>query len=205
MTKQEVASLVALLKEYYPRDLSNTDIKTRVAAWHFVLADYAYEVGKAAVIAFVTNDAKGFAPSVGQIVEQISRLSTLSEDGDELAAWDKVRKACAGASMSLTSRRIGDTRTSAERLFMQLPEDIRAVVHSPEQLAEWGKLPTDTLNSVIQSHFLRSYRTRREQQREFNKLPEAVKGVAYALTSALETKAIESDTVKMLEKGGVSE
>ena len=141
MNKKEVASLIALLKEYYPRDMSNTDIKTRVAAWHYVLADYTYDVGKAAVVAFVTNDTKGFAPSVGQIVEQISKITTPTDDSDELAAWDKVRKACAGASMSLTSCRIGDNRTSAERLFAELPEDIRAVVHSPEQLAEWFVWP----------------------------------------------------------------
>lgn len=185
MTKSEVASLIALLKEYYPRDISNTDAKTRVAAWHYVLADYPYDLAKAGVVSFVSSDTRGFPPSVGQIVEQISKLTTPPENDNELAAWDKVRKAAAKASMSPSSRKMGDSRVSAERLFEELPKDIQAVVHSPEQLANWGTLPEETLNTVVQSNFVKSYRARRASSKEFEKLPAAAKEIAKELSGTV--------------------
>lgn len=177
MTKPEIASLFALLKEYYPRDIENTDIKTRVAAWEYVLKDYSYEQGKAAVVAFVSTDQKGFSPSVGQLVEQIHKFTAHDTELDELAAWDMVCKAVKSASMHPSSRRLPDQRTSAERNFDALPLEVQSVVHSPSQLADWAQIEPDTFNTVTQSNFLRSYRARRQSDREYAKLPEVVKNV----------------------------
>lgn len=194
MTKAEIASLIALLKEYYPRDMEHTDIKTRVNAWAYILGDMPYDAGKAAVIAFVAADTKGFPPSVGQIVEQAAKLHAPYDASDELGAWDAVRRAAKSASMSPSSRRLPDRRTSAERNFDALSKDIQSVVHSPEQLAEWAQLPSDTFGTVIQSNFLRAYRARREASREFDKMPTAIKEMAErALLNPAKIKALEEE------------
>ena len=193
MTKAEVASLLMLVKEYYPRD-TEVNIKTRTAAWHFVLADYPYEVGKAAVVSFVTNDTKGFSPSVGQIVEQIRQFSRFADtESDELAAWEAVAKAARHASMSPSSRRLPDHRTSAEREFDALPELSKEVVHSPEQLAAWGTIDPETLNTVTQSNFLRAYRARRDQRSKIEALPSQVV-LALSSVNACPQKMLKGDS-----------
>lgn len=67
MTKQEMARVLAILKEYYPRDVASTDLKAKVEAWYLVLHDYPESAVTAAVVAFAADDTKGFPPSVGQI------------------------------------------------------------------------------------------------------------------------------------------
>lgn len=198
MTKAEVASLLMLVKAYYPHD-RESDIKERAAAWHYVLADYPYDLGKAAVVGYVSNDTKGFPPTVGQIVEQIRMFTRPEARSDELKEWSVIAKAARNSSMDPSSRRLPDRRTSAEREFDKLPEALKDIVHSPEQLAAWGSLDQETLNSVTQSQFLRAYRARRETQQHIDALPS---GVAAALMSARDAPLLVSQRMEDADAAG---
>ena len=79
MTKAETAKLIAMLKEYYPRDYESTDIVSRVNAWHVILQDYDYKEATAALLAFVATDLKGFAPTVGQIIDKMQFIKSVNE------------------------------------------------------------------------------------------------------------------------------
>jgi hypothetical protein len=42
MNKKETAQILAILREYYPRDFVSTDLQTKVEAWYLILKDYDY-------------------------------------------------------------------------------------------------------------------------------------------------------------------
>lgn len=163
MTKQETAKLIAMLKEYYPRDYESTDIMSRVNAWHMILQDYDYKNATAALLAFVSTDTKGFAPVVGQILEKIQLIKGSANELTEGEAW------------ALVSRATRNGAYKSEEEFNRLPEQVKQVVGSPAMIKAWSQLPVEEVETVIQSNFMRSYRARIRNDREFKALPSNVR------------------------------
>ena len=163
MTKQETAKLIAMLKEYYPRDYESTDIMSRVNAWHMILQDYDYKEATAALLAFVATDLKGFAPTVGQIIEKIQLIKGSANELTEGEAW------------ALVSRATRNGAYKSEEEFNRLPEQVKQVVGSPAMIMAWSQLPAEEVETVIQSNFMRSYRARLKNHKEHEALPGNVK------------------------------
>lgn len=69
----------------------------------------------------------------------------------------------------------GPGKPSAVVQFEELPEELRLIVGSPEQLAEWEQLDINRLNTVAQSNFMRSYRGIREERERLAMLPSDVR------------------------------
>lgn len=163
MTKKEVAQIIYILKEYYPRDLESTNLETKVEAWYLILKDYDYKLVQNAVVAFVSSDTKGFMPSVGQLVEKIKQLANPEIEMTEAEAWGKVYKAICNSAYNSVSE------------FEKLPEPIKRAIGSPEVLKSWSQVNIDEVNTVIQSNFMRSYKNATTQQKEYEALPSATK------------------------------
>lgn len=163
MTKKETAQILAILKEYYPRDFTSTDLQTKVEAWYLVLKDYEYVVAQNAVIAFVTSDLQGFMPSVGQIIDKIKQISSPEKELTEAEAWAKVYKA------------ICNSAYNSKEEFAKLPDAIQRAVGNPDVLKSWSLLTVDEVNTVIQSNFMRSYKSANTQQKQYDALPNATK------------------------------
>ena len=163
MTKQETAKLIAMLKEYYPRDYESTDIVSRVNAWHVILQDYDYKEATAALLAFVATDLKGFAPTAGQIIDKMQFINSTVNELTENEAW------------ALVSRATRNGYYKAEEEFNRLPEQVQRVVGNPAMIKAWSQLPAEEVETVIQSNFMRSYRARIKNDREFEALPSNVR------------------------------
>lgn len=162
MTKNEVSQLIAILKEYYPRDMESTNMEAKVSAWHLILKDYDSKTIMNAAIAFVSNDKKGFMPTPGQILDKISVFKQTENDMPEMEAWGYVSKA------------LRNCLYHSKEEYEKLPEIIRNCI-TPDLLREWASLEGDDVQTVIQSHFFRAFRARASRGKEYEKLPATVK------------------------------
>lgn len=183
MTLQETNKILAVIVEIYPLFLKDRNPEFTASVWQKFFTDESYEVVETALLAFVSTDTKGFAPSIGALKEQIRQMKQ-TEDMTEQEAWALVSKATSNSAYN------------AKEEFAKLPKDIQRVVGSYEQLHEWAMMDADEVQTVIASNFQRSYRARVESQRKFDMLPSAVADTIAKL------KEINPDAGKLLEGGG---
>ncbi len=173
MTAVETAELIAILREYYPRDVESTSIKSKVKAWHLLLQDWDYELVKAAALAFVAGDTKGFMPAPGQILDKIKMLSEASVlTADE--AWRLVSDAVTRCD-----------RFNPAKEFNNLPPEVQQAVGSPQMLIEWGNVDPQAFQTVIASNFRRAYDVRQRRDKEIAALPESIRRVIGRLSDRL--------------------
>ena len=172
MTREETKRIIQIMCATYPNwkpaDLSNT-----VDAWHLMLEDYPYNQIAIALKAYVTSDASGFAPSVGQLIAKLNTITSTNEPS-ELEAWAMVSKA------------LRNGYYGAEEEFSKLPELVQKAVGNPSNLRQWSQTDVDSIENVIQSNFLRTYRNVVKRAEEVQKMPSDIK----AMIQANETKLI---------------
>lgn len=157
MTREETQKLITLIKVYYPA-WTVPDWTTVINAWQRVLQPYSYEAMEQALVMFVTSDVKGFPPSIGQLIAQISK----ADDAGELTeseAWSMVAKATSNSAYEYHDE------------FAKLPDIVKAAVGSERLLHAWALTEQDTFQTVIHSQFLRSFREVSRKAREFKQLP----------------------------------
>lgn len=167
-TKRIIQIMCATYPNWKPADLSHT-----VDAWHLMLEDYPYNQIAIALKAYVTSDASGFAPSVGQLIAKLNTITTTNEPS-ELEAWSMVSKA------------LRNGYYGAEEEFSKLPELVQKAVGTPSNLRQWSQTDVDSIENVIQSNFLRTYRNVVKRAEEVQKMPSDIK----AMIQANETKLI---------------
>lgn len=180
MTTIETAKILTILRAAYPnfyKDMTRADTDKIVSLWAEMFSDEPYQLVAAAVKALITSSPNPFPPVIGEIKEQIQKLSAPKGELSEQEAW--------GVVFSKLSNCIYNSREQ----FDSLPPVIKQVVGSPSQLYEWALMDTNTLQSVVASNFMRSYKARAASYREYSKLPADVRRFAERLTSG--TKNID--------------
>ena len=183
MTEIEVRKVLGMIKVAYPnsfKDMQEADRNALVGLWKRQFADVTYEIVCAAIDSIIATDTSGFMPSIGKVKEQIIKL-TEPPMLTEQEAWNLVSKAIDGASVNPSSvvyvNGQTDGKTSAQRNFEKLPEDVQRIVGHPKQLADWAGMDPATVKSVVASNFMRSYRARAKHEREFLALPSNIKAM----------------------------
>lgn len=178
MNRAETLKITSVLCAAYPKHYSSmtkTVADSMVELWQVCFAEDSYNNVSTALKAFIVSDTKGFPPVPGQIKELIARISgdiTIMSDMD---AWAAVRKA------------IRNSNYHAREEFDLLPELVKSVVVTPENLIEWAKLNSQEVSTVIQSNFTRSYRAAVERQKELSRLPEDVRKLMQGSRKQIET------------------
>ena len=172
MTRDEVKRIIQIMCATYP-NWHPADLSSTVDAWHLMLEDYPYNQIAIALKAYVTSDASGFAPSVGQLISKLTTI-TASNEPSELEAWSMVSKA------------LRNGYYGAEEEFAKLPELVQKAVGNPSNLRQWAQTDVESVENVIQSNFLRTYRNVVKRAEEVSRLPSDIK----ALIQANETKLI---------------
>ena len=161
-TKRIIQIMCATYPNWKPADLSNT-----VDAWHLMLEDYPYNQIAIALKAYVTSDASGFAPSVGQLIGKLNTITSMNEPS-ELEAW------------SLVSKALRNGYYGAEEEFAKLPELVQKAVGNPSNLRQWSQTDIESIENVIQSNFLRTYRSVVKRAEEVQKMPSDIKALIQA-------------------------
>lgn len=150
--KQLIMTLAAAYPNYHPADFTYT-----VDIWAVMLDEYDFGQAQTALKKYILSDTSGFAPSIGQLVEQMQGIRE-TEDIGEMGAWTMVRAAISRAIYY------------AEDEFAKFPPVVKSAVVSPANLKEWALMDTDTVNSVIQSNVMRSYRAAAKAMKDEAKL-----------------------------------
>lgn len=198
MTREDTLSIMAVLKAAYPnyyRDMKRADAESVVDLWSTMFADEPAELVAMAVKAHIASDVKGFPPHIGAIKDAIVKLmAPPALEMSELEAWNLVKRAITGATMSDDSRRMLPCGTMgppiAVRKFNDLPPILQRLVGSPKQLADWYLLPDNEINTITQSNFMRSFRARAAQEREMLALPKDVRAGMERLAEGMKLQAI---------------
>jgi hypothetical protein len=156
MTREEAKKLIMVICSTYP-NYKPMDLTDTVNVWHFMLSDFEYNEISVALKAYILSDTSGFAPTVGQVLENARKIKS-PEELNEMQAWALVSKALRNGTYG------------AEEEFNKLPPLVQQAVGSPSQLRNWATTDYESIENVIQSNFMRTYRTVCNRANEFSKL-----------------------------------
>lgn len=167
MTVDETLKVFAVLKANYTnfyKSMSRTDATAVVNLWAEMFADVDYSLIGAAVKAYIATDTKGFPPNVGQINEQIRKLTSKEQMTEQEAV-----------SLILKATRNG--LYGAKEEFDKLPPILQRLVGSPEQIRSWSLMSEDDIQTVVASNLMRSYRVVAKQEEYREALPMSLKAM----------------------------
>ena len=157
MTREETIKILMVVQAAYP-NYKPPDKTVTVNLWYEMLLDYSYQQVSAAVKAYIRTDKRGFAPSIGDIIDKLQMLFGGNQI-DEVQAWGIVWNA------------ICNSGYHAEEEYEKLPELIKKTVGSAGQLRQWALSEVDDKTiSYWKSDFQRLYRTFQQKERELKKL-----------------------------------
>lgn len=162
MIRDDVKKILMRIQSVFPNWKPQSDLRFVVDTWCEYLADYSYEEALFGLNAYITTDTSGFAPSIGQLIDKIKRL-TEKDELNEMEAW------------SLVSKAIKNGYYGAEAEFAKLPPVVQKAVGNPSNLRNWAHTDEQSIENVVQSNFLRTYRMVVKREKEYQKLPEKVR------------------------------
>lgn len=145
MTREEAKKLLMVISVAYPNYKPSAPQNIVVDVWANQLKDYPYAVVSKALEDFIKSDTKGFAPSIGQLIDAMS-AKVHQNDMSEAEAWALVTKAVEKANYY------------ADEEFKKLPELVRRAVGSPAALREYAMMDINDFQTVQKALFQRIYR-----------------------------------------------
>lgn len=189
MNLQETAEILAICKAEWPQSfakMSAKDGEARLNLWATMFADDDVRLVGAAVKALIVAGDREFAPGVGQVKEQMRKLTAGRGEMSEAEAWAKIHRA------------ISNGLYGAKEEFDRLPPLCQKLVGAPSQLRDWAALDSDELNTVVASNIQRAYRTMQQRENETAKLPGDVLAFIAEYSAGF---AIDGRDMKKLEGG----
>lgn len=162
MTRENVQDLLAMIQGTYP-NYKPMDKTATINAWLMALEEYDKDQVAAAFKMYMKSNSSGFAPSPGQLIENIQTL-TRPKELNEMEAW------------SLVSKALKNGYYGAEEEFAKLPSIVQRAVGQPSQLRAWAS-DEEYNESVVSSNFMRSYRMELAQAQQISKLPQGMQNV----------------------------
>lgn len=150
-TKTIIRAMMSSYPNYKPQNLSET-----VDVWQAMLDDVDYKLISIALKSYIRTDRSGFAPSIGQLMDYVSKL-TEKESMTDAEAWAVVKKAISNSAYDSVDE------------FAKLPPVIQRAIGRPNVLKQMA-LSTDFNEGVESSNFKRTYRALAEKEKEYNKM-----------------------------------
>lgn len=165
MTEKEMGTIMDILSAAYPMYYKNSSSEEKIAAfklYYIHFGQYSKDLMFNVVNAYIASDTKGFPPAIGQLKEKLLQI-TEPKALTEQEAWNYVAKA------------LRNSLYNAKAEFDKLPDEIKGIVGSHNQLREWAMMDSERVNSVVSSNFMRSYKVRVKHEREMLTLPNQVR------------------------------
>ena len=178
MNRQELLGIFAILEaNYEPQFAKRTALnkKAMVNLWEEHFIDKDYNLVKAAVNAYISTDTTGFVPNVGQINEQIRKLTSKEEMTEQEA-------------VALIIKATRNGYYGAETEYAKLPPVLQRLVGHPSQLRIWAAMDESEMQTVVASNLMRSYRAIAQKEELQQTLPSSIKAM---LEQASERMMIE--------------
>lgn len=183
MTEEQVDRLLTLLQAEYPHSFSGMDDRMLALKRNLWIKEFEQDDNRIVLAAarLYMKAGGAFAPTIGQLREKISMLTTSGSELPEQSAWALVAKACANGLYGY------------QKEFDKLPPEVQRAVGAPEQLREWAKMDVETVQSVVASNFMRSYRTQQAREREIAMIPPEVRDLLEQVGANLLTGGVHDD------------
>jgi hypothetical protein len=163
LIREETVEVIHTICDCYP-NFKPEDLSRTINAWQVMLEEYSCEQVAVALKAYITSNASGFAPSVGEIVAKIQLVSQ-PQELDGMTAWGLVSKALRNGTYGAVEE------------FNKLPPLVRQAVGMPDNLKNWATSDYQTIETVIQSNFLRTYEVIVKRANEINRMPDNIKSL----------------------------
>lgn len=170
MERSEMMQILATIDTAYPNFLRGRDPQRLAGLWCAAFSNYTAEQVGAAVLAYVTTETSGFAPTIGQIKEKLD-LAVIHNQMDESTAWALVYKAIMNGLYNSRSE------------FEKLPPEVQRCVGSHEQLRAWAEMDVDEVQTVIASQFKKSFRSRAEHNQTLSRLPDNCRDILLGMVA----------------------
>lgn len=161
MTREETIKIIRIIVDLFPNFKPN-DISETVDVWTMMLSDYSYEQISISLKTYITSNTSGFAPTIGQLIDNIYSGEEIALEQSEYKIWGNVMKA------------ISNSNYHASEEFEKLDEITQTVLGSPESLRNMGLNP-DFNENVEKALFMKSYRNEVERRKRLKRMPEDVK------------------------------
>ena len=175
INQKEAVLILMELQANYPdtdKSKSNEALSVKVNLWATSFSDEPYEVVQAAVRAYIANNTERFAPNIGQIKEQIRKL-THPDELTEGEAWALVQKAMQNSAYNAAGE------------FSKLPQLVRKVIGSASNLRAYAMMGEAEALTVFASNFQRGYRTAQSREAAMEKTPLAIRQMFAGLTAKM--------------------
>lgn len=169
MTKIEFGKFAMALKTYYPKETLLVSDEA-MDLWYKALQDIDYCTAEIVLSAWVANNK--WSPAISDIREYATKILQPKQMSEQ-NAWNCILRA------------VGNSIYHSDVEFDKLPQILKNLVGSPNQLRIWAMMDTDTLESVVASNFMRSYRIRAKEDQEFDVLPESIQQELHKLGRSL--------------------
>ena len=180
MTKDDAEKIVMMMEAAYPNYHPNK--LYTVNAWGVLLKDYDYDVVEMALKAYIVSENKGFAPSIGQVVDIIHRIQ------------HPERLNCAQAWALVTKAMKNSIYHSVEE-FEKLPKTVQNAVGSPGELRSWATSENFNEN-VTRSTFYRIYNQELEKEIQEEKSTNEFRNAIESKNSKSERMLIDRENEK---------
>lgn len=195
MTRQEVSALAAVITASYPQFYQRQtpqDLENLIKAWAFALDEYTYEQASIGLKVYIHNDAKGFPPSPGQIIDAIHKTEEHPvAEATAAEAWQIVWDAITRLSWE-----------HPEIEFDRLPPECQRAIGSAESLKEIAMMNTEDVLIGEKARFMRQYDVVKQNVRDYERLPQIAKD-RMALLRDIAEKRISVEDAKRISMNEV--
>lgn len=156
-TKIVIGCMIASYPNYKPVDMAMT-----VDTWTNFMKDYSLKDVMKGLEIYITTDTSGFAPSIGQIINNIHNVNEIGNIMSDMEAWAVVRKA------------IGNSSYHAQEEFDKLPDLIKRCVGNANNLKAIAS-SEDYNEDVEKALFIKTYKAEVEREKRIARMPVEVR------------------------------
>lgn len=187
MNKAETSRVIATLAVAYPKfyaDMDKERTQETIELWNYQFRDFPGNEVLYAIQQYISNDEKGFPPTIGKIKKTISKNYHIN-DTDPEEAWAHVLD-CAQGSYS-----------TPHANFKQLTKLEQRAIGTPLHLREIGQIEDKKTLSFEKDRFFKRYNEVQKENAEMESLPSSTRNFIENLTMNLAKRlSMDDETEK---------
>ena len=154
MIKSDIATIIGILKTAYPQYYKDRNsIIDTTNLWYEMFENDDINLIKIAVRNYITNSISGFPPTIGEIKNELYKL-TLGDEKQDIELWNELKSAIRSGIYY-----------SAE-IFPTLSKELQIYLKNPMQLKELAMSNADDLETVQKGIFLKQMPIIKQREKE---------------------------------------
>lgn len=154
MIKSDIATIIGILKTAYPQYYKDRNsIIDTTNLWYEMFENDDINLIKIAVKNYITNSTSGFPPTIGEIKNELYKL-TSGDEKQDIELWNELKSAIRSGIYY-----------SAE-IFPTLSKELQIYLKNPMQLKELAMSNADDLETVQKGIFLKQMPIIKQREKE---------------------------------------